>query len=191
MADPDPKPAKPAAKPKAPAAGTPAATPPPPTTIPGVVWLREWTTTAIAGIVVVVTMVILAWTFTGATTFQEHKDILTLALPILGSIIGYYFGRVPAERRAEAAEGKLDDAQANAKSANATASQAQQQAADKDRKLDLAKKGLKQVQKTTAGAGGRPAGAPAPEGADAGAGAAEAAKQAHTVASTILDHLDG
>jgi hypothetical protein len=35
--------------------------------------------------------------------YQREKDILFLALGFLGTVTGYYFGRVPAERHADAA----------------------------------------------------------------------------------------
>jgi hypothetical protein len=35
--------------------------------------------------------------------FSDQKDILRLALGFLGTVIGYYFGRVPAERHANTA----------------------------------------------------------------------------------------
>jgi hypothetical protein len=35
--------------------------------------------------------------------FQRQKDILLIAMGLLGTVTGYYFGRVPAERGADAA----------------------------------------------------------------------------------------
>jgi hypothetical protein len=35
--------------------------------------------------------------------FSKQKDILLLALGFLGTVTGYYFGRVPAEKQADAA----------------------------------------------------------------------------------------
>jgi hypothetical protein len=40
---------------------------------------------------------------TGTHTFAQLKDVLTPALGLLGTVIGYYFGRVPAERHADTA----------------------------------------------------------------------------------------
>ena len=36
-------------------------------------------------------------------TYHRKKDVLLLALGFLGTVTGYYFGRVPAERHADAA----------------------------------------------------------------------------------------
>jgi hypothetical protein len=35
--------------------------------------------------------------------YDQHKEVLLLALGLLGTVIGYYFGRVPAERHADTA----------------------------------------------------------------------------------------
>ena len=35
--------------------------------------------------------------------YQRQKDILLIAMGLLGTVTGYYFGRVPAERGADAA----------------------------------------------------------------------------------------
>ena len=70
-------------------------------------------------------------------------------LPILGAIIGYYFGRVPAERRAEVAETAQSKAQESTKKAQTAAATAQERAAEEGRakseavkKLSLAKSGI-------------------------------------------------
>jgi|SRR6516225_6235421 hypothetical protein len=39
----------------------------------------------------------------GSTEFATQKDILLLALGFLGTVTGYYLGRVPAERHADTA----------------------------------------------------------------------------------------
>jgi hypothetical protein len=44
------------------------------------------------------------------TVFSRQKDILLLGLTLLGTVTGYYLGRVPAEKHADAAR----DAAANA-----------------------------------------------------------------------------
>jgi hypothetical protein len=38
-----------------------------------------------------------------ADAYQRQKDILLIAMGLLGTVTGYYFGRVPAERGADAA----------------------------------------------------------------------------------------
>jgi hypothetical protein len=40
---------------------------------------------------------------TGANKFADLKEVLAPALGLLGTVIGYYFGRVPAERHADTA----------------------------------------------------------------------------------------
>jgi hypothetical protein len=62
-------------------------------------------------------LLVAAFASAGATgssavdAFNRKKDVLLLALPVLGTILGYYFGRVPAERRAEQAEQTATGAQ--------------------------------------------------------------------------------
>jgi hypothetical protein len=43
--------------------------------------------------------------------FGRQKDILLYGLSLLGAVIGYYFGRVPAELHAQAAQKQATDAQ--------------------------------------------------------------------------------
>lgn len=95
--------------------------------------LREVTTTFIAIVIVIVSMRMVWLTFNESVdpAFQRMKDILLLALPLLGTILGYYFGRVPAERRAEASEQKASAAQQTAQSATDHAVQTQQQTTEK------------------------------------------------------------
>src|SRR5262245_406871 len=45
-------------------------------------------------------------------TYQRKKDVLLLALGFLGTVTGYYFGRIPAERHADAARDAAKTAQA-------------------------------------------------------------------------------
>lgn len=40
----------------------------------------------------------------GIAAFSRQKDILQVAVTLLGTVTGYYLGRVPAERRAQQAE---------------------------------------------------------------------------------------
>lgn len=70
-------------------------------------------------IIVVVTMIMLWQTFGTASrpnqlvegkpdpamveAYQRQKDILLIAIGLLGTVTGYYLGRVPAERTADAA----------------------------------------------------------------------------------------
>jgi hypothetical protein len=179
MTDPvDPKPAAPApAKPAKPA--TPAkpaddqestADGPQPTTPAGQLaleaeapsWLtglREGTTTLIALVIVAVTMILLWRTFATANGFQEEKDVLLYTLPLLGTILGYYFGRVPAERRAEVSEGKAQTAQRTAEVATAQVSRTQQSADAKMQavkvKVERAKAMLQSSQSSQSSSGER------------------------------------
>ena len=45
--------------------------------------------------------------------YSRQRDVLAVALALLGAVIGYYFGRVPAERRADRAEKDADAAKEN------------------------------------------------------------------------------
>jgi hypothetical protein len=72
--------------------------------------LKEGTSSVIALVILGVTMNVLLSTFGAADNYEKKKDILLYALPLLGAVIGYYFGRLPAERRAEVAEKNLGDA---------------------------------------------------------------------------------
>lgn len=105
---------------------------------------REGTTTWIALLVVFVTLGMLVWTFLDADT-ADKKDIMLYGLPILGTVLGYYFGRVPAERRAESAEQGRGQAQATAThavqeaaSARETGEQHSRDKRDAERKLGVA-----------------------------------------------------
>jgi len=40
---------------------------------------------------------------TGASKYSDLKEVVAPALGLLGTVIGYYFGRVPAERHADTA----------------------------------------------------------------------------------------
>jgi len=46
-----------------------------------------------------------------AGNYERHKEVLLLALGLLGTVTGYYFGRVPAERHADAARDAAKAAQ--------------------------------------------------------------------------------
>lgn len=118
--------------------------PPEPKTT-GLAWLREVTTTAIAAFVVLTTVLMLWGTFAVAPGFAQKKDVMLYGLTILGTVIGYYFGRVPAERRAEASEQKATEAQATASTATTAAAQAQQEAHQTAQVKDEAVKKLAQA----------------------------------------------
>jgi hypothetical protein len=134
--------------------------------------LREWTTTILACAVVAVTLGMLLATFLEATDFASRKDVMLYGLPILGSILGYYFGRVPAERRAEAAEKERDQVQAtahravaNAGSARAQSEQHARESQDAKEKLSRLAGGVEQVKALLAPfVGGAAAAGAAPAG---------------------------
>ena len=56
--------------------------------------------------------------------FERQKDLLTLALGLLGTVTGYYLGRAPAELRAGKAQNAADKARAELSSANSLLTQA-------------------------------------------------------------------
>ncbi len=77
--------------------------------------LKEITTTFIALVIVLVTtwMIYRAFTNAADATFDKDaltrsKDILAFALGLFGTVTGYYFGRVPAEKQADAARHSAD-----------------------------------------------------------------------------------
>ena len=46
----------------------------------------------------------------GSSRFTQLKDLLVIATGFLGVILGYYFGRIPAEKALENAQGQIDSA---------------------------------------------------------------------------------
>lgn len=56
--------------------------------------------------------------------WQHQTSILAMALSLAGTVTGYYFGRLPAERAASAAQQALTSAQQNLGGATAIAQQA-------------------------------------------------------------------
>jgi hypothetical protein len=99
-----------------------------------------FTTTAIAALVVLAALTLMWRTFSAPPDFAQKKDVMLYGLTILGTVIGYYFGRVPAERRAEASERKSNEAQAQREALQAA--QAKDEAA---RKLEQAKAGVERA----------------------------------------------
>jgi hypothetical protein len=90
---------------------------------------REYVAAAIAVLVVLGTfgMLIAAFLYIGESdTFTRVKDLLLIANPILGVVIGYYFNKVSTEARAENAE---TTARAASASAQQAMNEAQQSAA--------------------------------------------------------------
>jgi hypothetical protein len=56
--------------------------------------------------------------------YERQKDLLLLATGLLGTVIGYYLGRVPAELRASKAQSAADKARAELSSVNSLLAQA-------------------------------------------------------------------
>jgi hypothetical protein len=109
--------------------------------------LKEGTTTVIALVILGITMGLLISTFRAAVTYEEKKDILLYALPLLGAVTGYYFGRVPAERRAEVAEESLGEANKTAHDSAAAAKEAQNRADEANQRKDEAGREKDEAQK--------------------------------------------
>jgi hypothetical protein len=65
--------------------------------------LKEITSTTVALSIVGVTLFAFWYAFTH-TVSDVQKDLLGPAMSLLGTVTGYYFGRVPSEKRAESAE---------------------------------------------------------------------------------------
>lgn len=61
--------------------------------------------------------------------YDRQKDVMQYGLALLGTVTGYYLGRVPAERRAESAQQSSEKAQATAQSAQKEVVAAREQAA--------------------------------------------------------------
>jgi hypothetical protein len=116
-------------------------------------WLQRFKeiVTAILGIAIVAFTLILAWqafsVLRTGDTFDEKKmsaakDILLLLLGLSGVVIGYYFGRVPADARAAQAQQQANEATGQAEQVTA---QARSVADDIDRALDTASRGTNEV----------------------------------------------
>lgn len=67
--------------------------------------------TALIALAIVTTLIgLLWWGFIEGKDLEDNqKYIIGIALSLAGTVTGYYFGRVPAEKRAETAE-KAEDA---------------------------------------------------------------------------------
>lgn len=87
--------------------------------------------TAILGLVLVVYTLITAGntlTYVGdETRMSDAKDVLLLLLGLAGVVIGYYFGRVPADARATQAQQQANEASAQAEQVSVQAGAAADQ----------------------------------------------------------------
>ena len=87
--------------------------------------LKEGVSSFLAVAVVVFTLGIALYSVirVDMTNFQSAKDILMLLLGPFGTVLGYYFGRLPADARAAQAQDQTAAAQKNAAEAKAHADQ--------------------------------------------------------------------
>jgi hypothetical protein len=79
--------------------------------------LKEVVTAALGLVIVVFTLVMAYQVFTYVGDEQrisDAKDVLLLVMGLAGVVIGYYFGRVPADARAAQAQGQAEVASAHA-----------------------------------------------------------------------------
>jgi hypothetical protein len=67
--------------------------------------------TAILGVALVAATITLAvWTafLAGDTRMQDMKDVLQVMVGLAGVVLGYYFGRIPADARAAQAQDRME-----------------------------------------------------------------------------------
>jgi hypothetical protein len=103
--------------------------------------LKEITATAFALVILALSVLMLHSMFQqSADNWDKKKDILLYTLPLLSAVIGHYFGRVPAERRAEAAEKSGAEAAAVAGQAARVAGEAQRQHDERVQQIQYAHK---------------------------------------------------
>jgi hypothetical protein len=85
--------------------------------------LKEVAATVLAGLITVAFLVAFAktWDFIGGADpkLAEAKNLLQILTGFVGVILGYYFGRVPAERAADAATKAADASRSEAQDAKA------------------------------------------------------------------------
>jgi hypothetical protein len=74
--------------------------------------LKEITATVIAIAILVAFLVTFrgVWNEIGTQGFGPAKDLLQFLTGMFGVVLGYYFGRIPAERAADASKREADDA---------------------------------------------------------------------------------
>ncbi|HEY4933109.1 MAG TPA: hypothetical protein VII23_16205 [Terriglobales bacterium] len=76
--------------------------------------MKELITAALAVAIAYVSLSMLKATFNAVgqpDVFSREKDVLLYSLSLLGTVVGYYFGRVPAELHAQAATAQANKAQ--------------------------------------------------------------------------------
>jgi len=111
--------------------------------------IKEMTATGFALVILVLSVLMLySMFFTSADSWERKKDILLYTLPLLSAIIGHYFGRVPAERRAEAAEKTGAEMASMAGQANRAAGEAHRQNEERGREIRYAHKRMAQAKES-------------------------------------------
>lgn len=119
-----------------PAPVPPAATPPPPTPAPAAgqqIGQANWPKEAVSALLsVAIVGFMLYFMFrmfeapdgVGSTLWQHQSAILQVAVGLAGTVTGYYFGRIPAERAAATAQQAANSAQQSLVSTSAMGNQA-------------------------------------------------------------------
>ncbi|MEM8933201.1 MAG: hypothetical protein AAGE94_18580 [Acidobacteriota bacterium] len=110
--------------------------------------IKELTASVIAIVVAAVGLTMLWWLFRETTDPDQKEQLVNAGLTLVGTVMGYYFGRVPAERRAERAEKAVDEAQEGWGQAQAESALTRQAAADAGRKLDDVRATLAQTERS-------------------------------------------
>lgn len=86
--------------------------------------LKELVTAALGLLIVIFTlfMAYRVFAYVGdSQRISDAKDVLLLVMGLAGVVIGYYFGRVPADARAAQAQGQAEAANAHAEKVGAAA----------------------------------------------------------------------
>lgn len=116
--------------------------------------LREWIMAIIGlGIMLMYGIVALVATYaavsgdSGGESFQQLKDLLTFLGGLVGTVVGYYFGRVGVEKRAEAAESTVQLTQEIQRKTEHQAAQALAKLDVEKLARDAAETGVKLAQK--------------------------------------------
>ncbi len=79
-----------------------------------------------------------------------QKDVMLVAIGLFGSVIGYYFGRVPAEKRADRAESAAQQAHATVSDAVTSATVAGERAAEEKQLRQAAEGKVDHAKRATA-----------------------------------------
>lgn len=120
----------------------------------GAAWVKEWIASLLAISIALLALWMLWSTFQAAREFPDlaeeaaakraeaHfarlKDVMLYGFSLFGAVLGYYFGRVPTERRAERAEDQLQKTQKSLTSVSSDAEIARaEMRGEKSRRLVL------------------------------------------------------